>query len=308
MTSSLRPPAWLLWSLAALLAWGAWAILPRFLEGTVSSGQVQALSTIGVLPVMLVLGISRRPPAPGSRRKGAVLALLGGALGSLGNVAYYDALDRGGKAAAVIPLTALYPLVTVLLAVSCLKEKLNRVQAAGIATSMAAIYLLNVREEEGLISRGLVFTLLPVGLWGVTALLQKLSTRHLSGESSTLWFLAAYVPVGLVLLAREPLSQELPARTWVLIGLVGLTLGLGNYALLAAFARGGKASLITPLTGLYPIVSVPAAVLLLPGEQVGGRELLGIALALLSVVALSRETPPGDARPSLPPGTIPSTP
>ena len=303
----LQPPTWLIWGLAALIAWGLWAILPSFMDGSVRAGQVQALSTIGVIPVMVVLGLSRKPPSPGSSRKGALLALTGGALGSLGNVPYYEALSRGGNAATVIPLTALYPLVTVLLAVIYLKEKLNRVQVAGILTSLAAIYLLNVKREEGLISAGLAFALLPIALWGVTALLQKLSTNHLSGESSTLWFLAAYVPVGLVLLARDPVSGSITPRTWLLIALVGFTLGFGNLALLAAFARGGKASIITPLTGLYPIVSVPVAVYFLK-EMIGLREAIGIVLALLSVVALSCETRPRETEPSVQPLTSPSTP
>jgi bacterial/archaeal transporter family protein len=302
---SLQPPTWLLWSLAALLAWGLWAILPSLMDGSVSAGQVQALSTIGVIPVMLVLGLSRKPPAPGNARKGALLALAGGALGSLGNVAYYDALSRGGNAATVITLTALYPLVTVLLAMFYLKERLNGVQVAGVATSLAAIYLLNMTGEEGLSTAGLAF--LPVVLWGITALLQKLSTHHLSGEASTLWFLAAYVPVGLVLLAREPLSGGISIRDWLLIALVGFSIGFGNLAILAAFARGGKASIITPLTGLYPVVSVPIAVFLLD-QPVGAEKAAGIALALVSVVALSWEGRPGRAGSSIQPITSPSRP
>jgi len=209
------------------------------------------------------------------------------------------------SSATVIPLTALYPLVTVLLAVFYLKENLNRVQLAGIFTSLAALYLLNVKAEVGLFTAELVFILLPVGLWGVTALLQKLSTNDLSGESSTLWFLAAYVPMGLILLAREPVSGPIALRTWLLIALVGFTLGFGNLAILAAFARGGKASIITPLTGLYPVVSVPIAVCFLK-ETVGAREAIGIALALLSVVALSHEKRPVEPEISLQPITSPS--
>jgi transporter family protein len=299
MMGALQPPAWLLWSLAALLAWGIWAVLPGLTSDAVAPGQIQALSTIGVLPVMLVLGLSPRPAAPGSRRAGAILALAGGALGSLGNVAYYDALGRGESAATVILVTALYPLVTVLLAVSCLRERLNGAQAAGVATSLAAIYLLNATGDERLSAGALALTLLPVLLWGVTALLQKLSTRHLPGETSTLWFLAAYVPVGLVLLAREPLDGPIPGRDWLLIALVGFTIGFGNLAILAAFARGGKASIITPLTGLYPVVSVPIAVFLL-GETVGAAKGAGIVLALVSVIALSRESPPGAAETPVP--------
>ena len=52
----------------------------------------------------------------------------------------------------------------------------------------------------------------------------------------------------------------------------------------------GKASVITPLAGLYPVVSVPVAVLVL-GETVGARTAAGIACALAAVLALSIEAP-----------------
>jgi drug/metabolite transporter (DMT)-like permease len=48
------------------------------------------------------------------------------------------------------------------------------------------------------------------------------------------------------------------------------------------------ASVVTPLSGLDPIVTVPLAMIVF-GEQVGMREWLGIALALATGVALSYE-------------------
>ena len=52
----------------------------------------------------------------------------------------------------------------------------------------------------------------------------------------------------------------------------------------------GKASIIAPVGALYPVVSIPIAVIGF-GERLGGRESLGIVLALISVVALCWETP-----------------
>ena len=86
------------------------------------------------------------------RRRGALLALGAGTLTCLGNVAYYSVLNRGAKAATVVPLTALYPVVTVLLAVMILKERLNAIQIAGIVLSLIAIYLFNVQQEQGFLS------------------------------------------------------------------------------------------------------------------------------------------------------------
>jgi transporter family protein len=57
-----------------------------------------------------------------------------------------------------------------------------------------------------------------------------------------------------------------------------------------AFARGGKASIVVPLTALYPLVAIPIAVFAL-GERVGARESIGIALAAVAVVLLVLESP-----------------
>jgi uncharacterized membrane protein len=74
----------------------------------------------------------------------------------------------------------------------------------------------------------------------------------------------------------------------MLVSALGFFFGLGNLAILLAFAREGKASVIAPLAGLYPVVSIPIAILFL-GEKVSGREWLGIGLALTAVVALAWE-------------------
>jgi drug/metabolite transporter (DMT)-like permease len=284
-------PRWLLWSLVALLSWGVWAILSKLIGDALSAAHSQALSTVGLVPVMIALGFSGRLSATGNRLRGTLCAIAAGVLGCAGNIAYYHALNRGGKAATVVPLTALYPLVTIALAVVLLKEKLNRIQIIGALLSLTAIYLFNVSSAEGLLSSGLVHALAPIAFWGVAGLLQKACTNHLSGELSTLWFLAAFIPVAAFILWRESLPPLLAPRVWFLVIVLGLFLALGNFALLAACASAGKASIVVPLTALYPAVSVPIAILFL-GEKIGLRETVGIFLALASVLALSHESPP----------------
>src|SRR5437870_7878450 len=124
-------PRWLIWSLVALLSWGVWAILSKLIGDALSAAHSQALSTVGLVPVMVALGFSGRVSATGHPLQGILAAFAAGVLGCSGNIAYYEALKRGGKAATVVPLTALYPLVTIVLAVALLKEKLNRIQIAG---------------------------------------------------------------------------------------------------------------------------------------------------------------------------------
>lgn len=288
-------PRWFFWTLLALACWGVWAVMSKLIGEALSAPHSQALSTLGLLPVMGALAFSRKRSESATSRRGIVCAFGAGVLGCLGNVAYYHALSLGGKASTVTPLTALYPLVTVILALLVLKERLNTFQRFGIGLSLAAIYLFNVQTGRGLVSAWLLYALIPIALWGVAGMLQKISTNHVSGETSTLWFLAAFVPVAAAILLTQGLPAHITPRTWALVVALGLFLGLGNYAILVAFASTGKASVITPLTGLYPLVSVPLAILFLH-EKVGPREFAGIGLALASVVALSMESRPDSAR------------
>lgn len=285
-------PQWLFWALLAVVCWGLWAITSKLIGEALTAGQSQVLSTFGIIPVLAVLWKSaggRSAPGQSSRR-GWMAALAAGAVVCGGNVAYYHALKIGGKAATVVSVTALYPLVTVLLAIVLLRERLNGVQKAGIALSLASIAIFNIASVEGFLTGWLAYAMVPVVAWGVGGLLQKISTNYISAEASTFWFLAAFVPVAAMLWLAEPLRGASP-KVWGLALALGFLFSLGNLALLFAFARGGKASIIAPLAGLYPVVSIPVAILFL-GERVTGREWLGIAMALGAVVALAFERAP----------------
>ncbi len=283
-------PRWFLFTFVAILCWGIWAIISKLIGEALTAGQSQALSTLGLIPVMAALGRSKRLASSVHRRRGIMNSLLAGGLACAGNVAYYHALHAGGKASTVAPLTALYPLVTIVLAVIFLRERLNRIQMLGIAVSMAAIYLFNVGSVEGVINPWVIYALLPIGLWGASGLFQKVSTNDISGELSALWFLAAFIPVSVALLILQPLGGPLAIRTWLLVVALGLFFSLGNFAILLAFADAGKASIIAPLAGLYPVVSVPIAIVFL-GESISEREMAGIAFSIISVVALTCEIP-----------------
>ena len=60
-------------------------------------------------------------------------------------------MSAGGKAAIVIPLTSVYPVVTIAIAWVWLHERLNGIQAIGLIFAMTAIVLLS--GETGLLGR-----------------------------------------------------------------------------------------------------------------------------------------------------------
>jgi len=284
-------PSWLFHALLTVLLFGGWGFVSRKLGDALTAEQALVISSLGLLPVLAWLG-SRGSSVSTRRGRGIVIAVAAGLLTGFGNLCLYQLLRSGEKAATLVPLTALYPLVTVLLAVVLLRERLNLWQGAGIVLATAAIYFFNVASERELSIRSLGWVLLPLALWGVSALLQKLATRDLSADASCFWLLLGMVPVAALVALTSPMPRrQLSLAVW-LSGLgLGLLLGLGNLTLLAAYASDGKASIITPLAGLYPIVTIPLAIVFL-GERVLPREWVGIALSLVAVAGMSFEGQP----------------
>ena len=295
-------PKWLLYSLLTALCFGVWGVLGKALERH-SPFQTQAFSTLGILPIMAAIAVSLDWRGAASNRRGSLYAFLAGLLVAVGNIAYYHALALGGEASTASAFTALYPLTSVVLGFLVLGEKLRWVQVAGIVGSLGAMYLMGVNPGEP-VSAWVGYALAPIGLWGGASVVMKVATRHVSAEQATFWFLGAFVPLAAVILAANwlesldrPIQWDLPAGDWTNVVLLGACYGVGNVFLLAAYRNEGKVSIVTPLTGLYTIVTIPLAILLLK-EPVAGREWqwAGIALALLSTVALSLEPNQGVAR------------
>ena len=137
-------PKWLFPCLLTLLLWGSWGVIYKVIGARLTAVQSQALSTLGILPIVLLLAGSPRRLSGARKLRGSVYAFSAGMLSGLGNIAYYQAIDRGGKASTAAAVTALYPVATILLAMLILKEKPRRLQLGGIVGSLGAIYLFNV--------------------------------------------------------------------------------------------------------------------------------------------------------------------
>jgi transporter family protein len=283
--------------LLTLVSWGVWAILSRPLESVVTPAQSQAMSTLGVAPILLALWWLSEPNPTANANRGRLLAFGSGLISCIGNIAYYGALSDA-KAATLVPLTALFPVVTILLAVQVLKERVTAIQWVGVALSVAAIPFFFPPGEQRGVSAWMLAALVALVLWGVASLLQKASTFTLSGSASAFWFLMAFVPIGVGILAWRPVSSSLDVTDWALAAALGFTLAFGNFTILVAYAVGGKATVIAPLSGLYPLVSIPIAIVAF-GEPVGARELTGIVLALVAVVLLAAAPDPTVADSSL---------
>ena len=80
-------------------------------------------------------------------QKGAGLALVTGACGSLGQVFYLEALRRG-PVTYVSMISSLYPLIATLLAFIVLHEPLTHRQLAAVLLGLGAIVMLVVASDK----------------------------------------------------------------------------------------------------------------------------------------------------------------
>ena len=140
-------PPWLIWSLATIVLWGTWGLVSKIASAGVDAYVNQLLYTAGLAPLLIFVAftVQRRSAQENrqGRAAGVFWAFLTGILGGVGNIAFFQALVKGGKASVVAPVTALFPMVTVLLALVFLKERLGRTQWVGLALAFVAIYLLS---------------------------------------------------------------------------------------------------------------------------------------------------------------------
>ncbi len=121
--------------------------------------------------------------------------------------------------------------------------------------------------------------------WGVVGLLQKLSTNYISAESALIWLVVGYIfLLPWLYSGRSVFTYSTRSLAFTLISAVLNT--LGAWALLTAMKSGGKASIVVPLTALYPLVVVVSSPAILH-ESISPLQGVGILCALTSVVLLS---------------------
>ncbi len=136
-------PAWLAYTLITVLFWGVWGFESKLLVDRTSPYTGQVLFTAGLLIPALFVLFSRKRFAGKRRAPGLFFAVLTGLLGGIGNIAFFVALAKG-SASVIVPLTSLSPLVTVLVGVVFLKEKMRWFQYLGLVLALIAIYLLSL--------------------------------------------------------------------------------------------------------------------------------------------------------------------
>jgi len=132
--------SWFIWTILAMVTFGAWGFFPKLAVSYITPQSALIYQVIGGLLVGIV-GLALVNFKPETHPMGILYALLTGITGVLGTLFYYAAASRG-QISIVVSLTALYPLITILLAIIFLHETLVLKQMIGLGFAVAAIVLL----------------------------------------------------------------------------------------------------------------------------------------------------------------------
>jgi bacterial/archaeal transporter family protein len=137
---------WVFYACVATLCWGVVGLLQKLGTNRVSSRSLLVWLVVGFAAMLPALW--RNGDITGLGWRVLLIGLLGGGANGLGSWALFEALERGAKASVAVPLTALYPLVTIVLARIFLAETLTFRQWAGIALAVAGGAMLSYETEE----------------------------------------------------------------------------------------------------------------------------------------------------------------
>lgn len=133
--------SWLLYSFGAFFLWGFWGFFCKIAaqRGLDWKGIYIYSSSLTVLMTGIFL-FSVKFQVPGSV-SGKLAALGAGIVGTGALLCFYTALTHG-KISIVVPVSSLYPAVTIILALIFFKEKVSMYNVVGMVLALCAIYFL----------------------------------------------------------------------------------------------------------------------------------------------------------------------
>ncbi len=248
----------------------------------ISAWTVAGWSQLLGIPI-LILGLMVIP-SPEVTKADLAWGAVGGVFGILGVAVMYKALAAGtmsviapiiGVGAAMIPV--IWAVVT--------GESIDAVQWAGIALAGVAVTLIASQSGAGRLSTKLALQ----AFGAAVAFAIFFIALGQTSEAAGLWPLAAArlftlpLAFAVIVATRAPVA---PGRALIpLVATIAVFDMTANMAIVLALQRG-PIGINAVLGSLYPAFTVVAAVIVLK-ERPTGRQILGLSLALVAVLALA---------------------
>ncbi len=264
--------------LATILTWGLAQVFIKKGLSRLTPWQTYFVDTVIALLIWIPYGLLQHPDF--SRLTLYTLPLMI----TLGfNVGLYYYVIEKGPISTIGPIVAVYPVFTLILANLFLHESLNPLVYFGIITIISGIVLLSWPEKIGKVKKIWIFLALFNSLgWGIEGAGNKYIVELVgNGGYAIVLGISQAIAVFIWYLFRRPkrILPKLPFEYSLptLIGIIFWNVGTLTYAYVL---ENNQASLITPLTNLYIVITVLCSFIFLR-EKI--RKIQGIGIAAIVV-------------------------
>lgn len=137
---SSRMNTWILPAVLCMAAWGFSRLFPKMATNSLDPKSAMIYEVMGEMLVAFFV-LASLGFRPAFDLKGSGYAMLAGILGAIGVYFYLVAADRG-NVSQLVAVTALYPVITVLLGVFVLNETVSLKEGIGMVLALIAILLV----------------------------------------------------------------------------------------------------------------------------------------------------------------------
>ncbi len=282
-------------ALCALLIYGATQVIAKAVSKSVDSTTMVALNFLVSLPIyVFLLGCALLLWNDYiDHWEYAVYGLIGASTARGGYYIYLEALGRG-SVSMVGSITAAFPAITALLAVTFLGERLSLVNAVGITVviaSMVGLSYSHSRSAEGSsFSRSaLVLSCLTLLIWGVGGIFIKLALDGLPLIAYLGLYPLILPPIALAFFRHKRVSWKALFPKWSVVVMGAIVVAelwqLAYFAETSAISVG-SAAIVFPLISAYPVVTIVGARLFLK-ERLTAVDWALLGCVILGIVLIS---------------------
>jgi uncharacterized membrane protein len=285
----------ILLALCSLSIYGLTQVIAKAAVGSLDSTRMVALNFVVSVPIYVFLFVCAVVLWGGylDNLEYVLYGLIGASTARGGYYIYLEALERGAVSM-VGSITAAFPAITAVLAVTMLGESLGLVNGIGITiiiSSMVALSLLQGRSTNGTAFNraSLALSIATLLIWGFGGIFIKMALDGLP----LIGYLGLYVfvlpTVAFAFLRHKGATMSVLIPRWTIPVMGAMVVAelwqLGYFAETSAVSVGA-ASVVFPLISAYPVVTIIGARMFLK-ESLSGLEWIVLSMVVAGIVLTS---------------------
>ena len=258
-TATTARRSWILYATLLVVFWGVWGAFSS--QPTTRYGYPdEMIYIIWAFTMLIPAYVAMRGKRFDRRPAAALWGLLAGLTGAGGQLLLFQAL-ADGPAYLIFPVVSLSPVITVLMAMALLRERIAPLTVVGVVAALAAIVLFSISGgDDGSASHGpwLLLAVLICVAWGAQAYCMRKAALIGVNDATTFGWMTIsgllLVPVAYVMMGGLPSGA--PWQAPALTAVTQVLNAVGALFLVMALSRG-KASVVAPVTNaMAPVLTI----------------------------------------------------